>query len=119
MSYKVIPLPPFIKALKKLVKKYPSLKAEYAKLIEQLAQQPGSGTPIGNSCYKIRIGIASANKGKRSGARVITHFFVEGETVYLLTIYVKNEQDDISVAELSELIKLVSEIMRQDGDSSE
>lgn len=36
MSYEVLTIPPFDKQLKRLVKKYPSLKVEFAVLIELL-----------------------------------------------------------------------------------
>jgi len=51
-----------------------------------------------------RLAIASKGRGKSSGARVITHFYVENETVFLLAIYDKSEQDDISDKELRELL---------------
>lgn len=40
MSYNVLTIPPFDKQLKRLVKKYPSLKYEFANLIESLEQYP-------------------------------------------------------------------------------
>jgi len=39
------------------VKKFPSLKAEYANLIENLEPEPTQGTAMADSCYKIRIGV--------------------------------------------------------------
>ena len=38
------------------------------------------------NCFKIRLAIASKGRGKSGGARVITHFYIENETVYLLAI---------------------------------
>ena len=73
MSYKIKILPSFERDVKILGKKYKSFKTDLQKLREILTQDPKSGTPIGNSCYKIRISIASKNKGKSGGARVITH----------------------------------------------
>ncbi|MDR1190524.1 MAG: hypothetical protein LBK60_02520 [Verrucomicrobiales bacterium] len=43
MSYEVLPTRRFAKELKRLAKKYPSLKGEYAKLIEQLEVEPCAG----------------------------------------------------------------------------
>lgn len=51
------------------------------------------------------MAITSKNKGKSSGARVITYVCVSQETVFLLSIYDKGEQEDISNHELKELIK--------------
>ena len=40
---------------------------------DQEVSVPQKGTPIGHGCYKIRLAIASKDKGKSGGARVITH----------------------------------------------
>jgi mRNA-degrading endonuclease RelE of RelBE toxin-antitoxin system len=104
MSYSIIPTLRFEKELKRLVKKFPSLKAEFAKLINELSQKPDGGIYIGNACYKIRLAIASKGKGKSGGARVITHFYIGTETIYLLTIYDKSEKADLKPHELKEMI---------------
>lgn len=54
--------------------------------------------------YKIRVGIKSKGVGKRGGARVITCVKVVAETVYLVSIYDKSEQSDISSSELDRLL---------------
>jgi len=104
MKYNVLTIAPFDRQLKRLTKKFPSLKTEYAELIEDLEQKPEKGTPLGSNCFKIRLAIASKRRGKSGGARVITHFYLEGETVFLLAIYDKNEQTDITDKELRELL---------------
>ena len=107
MSFKVEVAGRFEKELKHLAKKYPSLKKEYAELIQSLSLDPMQGTAIGNSCYKIRLSIASKGKGKSGGARVITHIYVSGKVVYLLSIYDKSEQSTVSEKELLELVKAI------------
>jgi len=104
MSYSIIPTRRFERELKRLAKKYPSLKNEFAELIVKIMQNPVTGTSIGNNCYKIRLAIGSKRKGKRSGARVITYLYIETEIVYLLTIYDKSEKTDVKLNELKELI---------------
>jgi mRNA-degrading endonuclease RelE of RelBE toxin-antitoxin system len=108
MSYKVKTIPKFDKELKRLVKKYPSLKSEFVDLIKGLKENPDQGTPLGNHCFKIRIAISSKGKGKSGGARVITYLQVVETTVYLLTIYDKSEDENISDKELLELLKWIS-----------
>jgi mRNA-degrading endonuclease RelE of RelBE toxin-antitoxin system len=105
MSYNIVTTHRFEKELKRLVKKFPSLKNEFASLIADISKNPEVGTFIGNSCYKIRLAIASKGKGKRGGARVVTHFYIVTETVYLLTIYDKGEKTDLKPNELKELIE--------------
>jgi mRNA-degrading endonuclease RelE of RelBE toxin-antitoxin system len=107
MRYNVLSIPPFDRQLKRLSRKFPFLKAEYAALLEELEKNPEKGTSMGNNCFKIRLAIASKGRGKSGGTRVITHFYIENETVFLLAIYDKSEQDDISDKELK---KLLSEI---------
>ncbi len=107
MSYNIETIANFRKEAKQLIKKYPSLKAELLTLGEQLSKKPTEGTSIGNHCYKIRLSIASKGKGKSGGARVITHFYVAKETVFLFSIYDKSEQADISDKELKNLIAAI------------
>lgn len=109
MSYKVKTIPKFDKELKRLAKKYPSLKSEFFELVQELKQQPEQGTPIGNSCYKIRLAVASKGKGKSGGARVITYLQITDTTVFLLSIYDKSEQENIPDKELAELLKFIPE----------
>jgi mRNA-degrading endonuclease RelE of RelBE toxin-antitoxin system len=108
MSYNILLIPPFDRQLKRLCKKYPSLKKEYFELIESLEQNPKQGTNLGKNCFKIRLSIASKSKGKRGGARVITNIAIEDTTVYLLSIYDKSEKDNLTDKELSDLLALVT-----------
>jgi hypothetical protein len=107
MSYNILTIPPFDKQLKRLTKKYPSLKIEFAELLESLEQKPMQGTNLGNNCYKIRLSIASKGKGKSGGARVITNFVIAEETVFLISIYDKSEKDNLTDKELIELLKFI------------
>lgn len=104
MSYNIYTIAYFDKQLKRLTKKYPSLKQELSELISNLKSNPRTGFAIGNECYKIRLAIASKGKGKSGGARVITYIAVSDSAVYLLSIYDKSEQEDISDKELLQLL---------------
>jgi mRNA-degrading endonuclease RelE of RelBE toxin-antitoxin system len=109
MIYNILSIPPFDKQLKRLAKKYPSLKNEFAELLESLELDPQQGTNLGNNCYKIRIAIASKGKGKSGGARVITYIMIAEEIVYLLSIYDKSEKDNLTDKELRELLNTLFE----------
>ncbi len=95
----------FRKEVKRLTKKYPSLKTELAELFTELEENPTTGTPLGNDIYKIRLAIASKNKGKSGGARVLSFVKVTQTTVLLFSIYNKGEIDNITDKEIKELIK--------------
>jgi len=107
MSFRVKSLSLFEKQAKKLNKKYPSLKSELVALVQNLQENPQQGTPVGNSCFKIRLAIKSKGKGKSGGARVITHIVVMKETVYLLSIYDKSNKDNLSDQELDLLLESI------------
>lgn len=104
MSYKIIPTHRFERELKRLIKKFPSLKSEFVQLINTISDNPSAGIFIGNSCYKIRLAIRSKGKGKNGGARVITYVYLEAETIYLLTIYDKSEKVDLRPTELKVMV---------------
>jgi len=105
MSYKIELTDNFKKEAKKLIKKYASLRSEIIELGKELAENPTLGTPLGNDVYKIRLSIASKNKGKSGGARIISFVKIINETVYLLSIYNKGDRDNISDKEIEELLK--------------
>ncbi len=98
----VIPAASFLRALKPLAKKFPSLLAEVAHLGELLAKEPQMGTPLGNNCFKIRLAVRSKGQGKRGGMRVVTQVvaFRQNEEVYLVLIYDKSAQANYSDAQL-------------------
>lgn len=109
MSFDVIATEPFERKLKKLSKKYKSLKTDLSLVIDELYDNPTLGTPLGKDCYKIRMVITSKGKGKSGGARLITYVRIVKNRVFLLDIYDKAAQATISDKELKLLIELLAE----------
>ena len=109
MNYTILPTEFFERNFKKLAKKYHSLDNDYENLINELSQNPLIGDDLGDNTRKVRMAIASKNKGKSGGARIITcNVFVDVENseIYLLTIYDKDKQDSISKKEIKYLKKI-------------
>ncbi len=106
MSFEIRTIEPFIRELKKLSKKYPSIKSDILDLAEELIENPFLGEPLGRDCYKIRMAISSKNKGKSGGSRVITCVKVLDEKVFLLSIYDKSEKENIEDNKLKSLLKI-------------
>ena len=104
MSINLVTIESFKREAKRLIRKFPSLRAEIEDLGKKLQENPETGTPLGNGFYKIRLAIRSKGKGKRGGGRVITYVKVVAETVYLVSIYDKSEKSDISNDELNKLL---------------
>ena len=105
MSYNIEVTEFFSKQLKKLTKKYPSLKDEFIQFIFLLKENPKQGTSLGNNSFKIRLAISSKGKGKSGGARIITHIQISETKVFLLSIYDKSNLDNISDKDLDNWIK--------------
>lgn len=107
MSYSVRNTKSFSRELKRLAKKFPSLKTEFIEVFSLLRENPSYGKPLGMGFFKIRLSIASKGKGKSGGARIITLVKVEKEVVYLTTIYDKSEKENISQKELDAILSQI------------
>ncbi len=107
MSFSIRTIPQFDKDVKRLAKKYPSIKNDLAALALTLSENPFTGKEVFKNCYKIRMAISSKGKGKSGGARVITYVLVQDNTLLLLTLYDKSDKDSISDNEIISLINSV------------
>lgn len=107
MKFEVVVTIPFEKQAKPLLKKYKSLKTDIAAIIKSLSEDPSQGTPIGSSCYKIRLKIVSKGKGKSGGGRIITYVKIISNTVYLVSIYDKSVKENLTDKELQTFINWI------------
>jgi hypothetical protein len=71
---------------------------EFGEFVAWLAAHPEAGPVIPGSggCRKVRWKLAGA--GKRSGVRIIHYNRLEDGTIWLLTIYAKNQRETIAPA---------------------
>lgn len=108
MSFEVHTIPNFDRRVKRLAKKYKSLKNDLLSLTTQLRDNPFAGADLGNGVRKVRMAISDKGRGKSGGARVITYTAKVDEqsgVVTLLTIYDKNEQESISRKDIDDLLR--------------
>ncbi len=77
-----------------------------------LRDEPSRGDliPGGGGLRKVRLADPKRNKGKRSGLRII--YYLEPDVIYLLMIYGKDVQDDISPEVKKRLRQMIKEGMR-------
>ena len=106
MNYSVELSANFKKEAKRLSKKYLSLKSELEALFTELEKNPTIGTSLGSDIYKIRLAVASKNKGKSGGVRVLSFVKVMQTTVLLFSIYSKSERENLTDKQIRELIVL-------------
>jgi len=96
--------PVFTRRIKELVD-----DDQYRQLQVRLLEHPGAGDLIPGSggLRKIRLGMVG--RGKRGGSRVIYYWMAAKVRIYMLLVYAKNEQDDLTAEQLKELRLLVRE----------
>lgn len=85
---------------------------EYRKLQAALVGNPELGQLIRGSggLRKVRWGLPG--RGKSGGARVIYYWAVKDDQLYMLLMYSKSEQDDLTPDQLKTLRRLVKEEYR-------
>ncbi|PIY08139.1 MAG: hypothetical protein COZ18_13795 [Flexibacter sp. CG_4_10_14_3_um_filter_32_15] len=105
----------FRRESKKLLKKYASLKGELIELEETLLENPKTGVLIKENIYKVRLAVKSKGKGKSGGLRVINYVIKvdindeEEITIFLMSIYDKSIQENISDNRLKSLVNEVTD----------
>ena len=108
MSYEVRVVEEFKRDVKKLFKKYRSIKLDILELIEKLEKDYTIGIDLGSNLYKIRIKNSDIG-GKRGGYRVIYYTRLTNNRIYLLTIFSKTQKENINVKRLKPIIDGVKE----------
>ncbi|MFJ7647469.1 type II toxin-antitoxin system RelE/ParE family toxin [Lysinibacillus sp. NPDC097279] len=117
MKYRVNTTPTFEKEFKRLLKRYPKIVDDFEALIDEIEVNAELGEPIQGvgvkyenhmkkfKIFKKRMPNTSAKQGKSGGFRVIIYLITSSNQVYLLDIYSKNEQENISTKDIVNLIK--------------
>jgi hypothetical protein len=70
----IIPKNTFIRAVKPLRKRYPTIEKDIKALLAALQENPTLGIDLGDGLYKIKMLITDKKTGKSGGASVITYF---------------------------------------------
>ena len=108
MKVEIRYLPEFERRAKFLAKKYKSFKNDYLALLKHIEESPFDGVSLGGNVYKLRMAIASKGKGKSGGARVLTYVVnrisQEITEVTLLSIFDKNEMENVTDSYIKSLI---------------
>ncbi len=105
-----------IKLSRRLVKELKILKRKFVNIEEDLDaifSKLSVGTIIGNriqefkglEIYKARVRNSSSNIGSRGGFRVVYYIRRPNNEIIALSIYSKNQKQDISKKEILEILK--------------
>ena len=106
MKIEILQTSYFIKTIAHLFKKRQLLEDDFDLFLNEISQKPDKGDVISGTNGVRKIRLKSATKGKRGGFRVC-YYYAMKERIYLLTIYAKNEQEDL----LSEDKKVLKELV--------
>lgn len=114
MYITIAELPEYIRRSEKLLD-----EEERNGIIDYLAVHPTSGDIMKGTGGIRKLRWSRKGKGKRGGVRVIYYFFIETAPLFLLTVFGKNEKDNLSKAERNELAKLTEKIAESYKGKSE
>lgn len=107
MNREIIETTNFTKIKDSLLKKRQLLDEDYADFKEQLAKHPESGDLVSGTGGIRKTRLKSASRGKSGGFRVCYYDISHRDKIYLIAIYPKNEQENISMEDKKLLKKLV------------
>jgi mRNA-degrading endonuclease RelE of RelBE toxin-antitoxin system len=105
MNLKIKTLKYFENDVKRLLKKYRHLLNDLKVLNKELLKNPKAGIELGNRCYKIRLANSSIPTGKSGGFRVIYYYIDTNENLYLISMYSKNEIENIDDKTILQILK--------------
>jgi mRNA-degrading endonuclease RelE of RelBE toxin-antitoxin system len=106
---RVLFTPKFESNLEHLQRRYRRIDLDIEPTIDELerGELPGDKIPgIGHDVYKVRAANRDANKGKSGGYRII-YYVRLADLVYLLTIYSKSDQKDVSAKDVRLIVEEV------------
>lgn len=95
-------VPEYIRQAEKLL-----TEAERQDVLNYLAAHPKDGDLIQGTGGIRKLRWGRGGRGKSGGVRVIYYYHSDVMPLYLLTLFPKNERDNLSKAERNELAKLV------------
>ncbi len=104
MDYTVVEQELYLKALKKLSKKYKYINEDIEAFLEEITTVDDLGVELKNNVYKVRIANSDKNKGKSAGYRLITYVKVTEHELHLIYLYDKSSLTNITEKELDTLL---------------
>ncbi len=108
MEIKITLLRQFSKDVDSLIESRALLEKDFNNFKKVLSENPELGPPIVGTGGVRKTRLKSATKGKSGGFRVCYFHSLERNELFLICIYGKNKQENISPAEKKELKALVA-----------
>jgi hypothetical protein len=86
--------------------------AERSAIVDHLARNPTAGDLIPGTGGARKLRWAREGGGKSGGVRIVTYFGGVDISVFLLTMFAKNEKSDLAPAERNQLKQVLGEVAR-------
>ena len=85
---------------------------EQERIVETIARDPTCGVIMKGTGGVRKVRVAIGERGKSGGVRVVYFFHGEDVPIFLLTLFAKNEKDNLSMAERNQLAAFVEELKK-------
>jgi len=105
----VVELPEFLRRAKAIM-----TDDERMTLVDYIAANPETGVSLGGGLTKVRI--PRAGSGKSGGYRTIYVFGGAHMPIFLVTVFAKNEKDNLTRAEQKSAVELSKALIAKYGD---
>lgn len=110
MNYSFNTTDDFDKEIKKLSKKYASLKQDFQNVLDNIETELALADDLGDGFKKIRIKIKSKGKGSSGGGRIITYetiIAIDETKVIFTSIYNKGDFDSVNINLIKKSLGLI------------
>ena len=121
VTCKFVFLPQFDHAVKRLKRQYRQIIGDLEQAFETIEQNPETGTviPRDYAVRKLRVASRDLRRGKSGGFRIL--YKLEATTdqdfiVYVLFVYAKVDQADVSIKALEDLVRAVEDGTDESSD---
>ena len=105
----IVELPEFLRRAKAIMS-----EEERAGLVDFIAANPEAGIALGGGLRKLRF--ARPGGGKSGGYRTVYVFGGAQMPIFLVTVFAKNEKDNLGKAEQADLIALSKALIAHYGE---
>jgi len=91
-------------------------EAQVEEVIETVANDPRRGAVMRGTGGVRKLRFGAEGRGKSGGVRVIYYYYNDDIPVFLISVYAKNEQVNLSMATRNDLAKLTRILVETYGD---
>jgi len=112
MKRKIIQTKYFNKLINNLINKRQILQEDFDNFKKELAEHPEMGDIISGTNGVRKVRLKSASRGKSGGSRICYYDIDHKNEIFLLLVYLKNQQENLTLEEKKILKEIVLEIRR-------